>query len=175
MTSNIRFSICILLIALGYGSTGVAIHAGQLLTNEQELMVPVSVILRIENLNETEVSIQYDAVLNDATSNELGRISFSFNKLTKTGYISRLHVLRTARRNSYGSVLLRYALKTLTHLKCTCINWMAFPFDLAEGQTQENMLPKLIAFYQRHGALVLSQTGNSAQMAYYPDTTPRFI
>lgn len=122
--------------------------------------------------NETETDIYFEAALNDLqTARELGRVVYSFNKNTKTGYIARLHVQRDERKHSYGSRLLKFALSKLTDLHSTGIYWQAYPFDLLDNQTSEGMLPKLIAFYKRHGAQVLSQNNSSAQMAYYPQIT----
>ncbi len=119
---------------------------------------------------ETETGIYYETRIKSScsSSQELGYIMFSYNKLSKTGYISRLHIPKEHRQHSYGSKLLKFALAELTQMKCITINWQACPFDLAEGERSEDMLPKLIAFYKRHGAQVLSQGTTSAQLAYYP-------
>lgn len=116
----------------------------------------------------------YEAILRDnKTKKELGRVVFSYNKFTKFGYIAQLHVAREERNHSYGSMLLKFALEKLTQLHCNSIYWQAYPFDLCTNQTPEAMLPKLIAFYKRHGAQVLSQTASSAQMVYYPHINPQ--
>ena len=128
--------------------------------------------ITVDFQNETETEIYFEAVLKDSeTARELGRVVYSYNKNTKTGYIARLHVNRDERKHSYGSKLLKFALTKLTNLQCIGIYWQAYPFDLLADQTSENMLPKLIAFYKRHGAQVLSQNSSSAQMAYYPQIT----
>lgn len=174
MLSYITIPIRIFLSALLLGNSG-----------SNATIIPSSIDLQTASAKNITISIStqfeietgtiYEAVLRDSfTSKELGRIGFSYNKFTQTGYISRLHVAREERKQSYGSILLKFALEKLTQLNCLGIYWQAYPFDLNVGQTSENMLPKLIAFYQRHGAQVLSQNTNSAQMAYYPQiTTPQ--
>ena len=103
------------------------------------------------------------------TDKEVGSIQFSFDAATKSAYISRLHVAQEERKKSYGSILLTFTLETLTECGCTVVNWMASPFDLTPGQDARLMLPKLVAFYERHGAQMLSSTGYNANMIYYPN------
>ncbi len=101
---------------------------------------------------------------------EKGYIQFSFNNATKQAYIEYLHIYKNERRKNYGSILLTFALETLTELQAVKVEWHASPFDLAMGEERDTMLPKLIAFYERHGARMtqFTQTGN-AQMVYKPN------
>ena len=130
--------------------------------------------IQIDSQFESETNIIYEAVLRDGTpGKEYGRVVFSYDKRNNSGYISRLHVAREHRQQSCGSRLLTFALDKLSSLNCTEIYWQAYPFDLKPNQTQEGMLPKLIAFYQKHGAQIVSKNATSAQMVYYPTITPQ--
>jgi len=117
-------------------------------------------------INETHHGEQvtfYAQLFDQAMEKELGAISFSYNKEFLNGCIHRLHIEPSERKKSYGSILLTFALETLTECKCAVVNWKASPFNLQQGQTAEAMLPKLIAFYQKHGGQLVS-----ADIAYYP-------
>lgn len=167
MLSYITFPIRILLSALLLG--GSTTTPAPQYPIESQLSIPANTTISFEYQSENEAGTFFEAVLKDIeTGKELGRVVFSYNKFNKSGYVARLHVAREERGNSYGSKLLNFALEKLTTLQCSAIYWQAYPFDLFADQTSEGMLPKLIAFYKRHGAQVLSQTGTSAQMAYYP-------
>lgn len=98
----------------------------------------------------------------------VGQVEFSYDRTSKKGYIARLHVEPAHRKKSFGSILLQFALDTLTQCKNDEIRWVASPFNLPAEQTSSEMLPKLIAFYQRHGAQMLNSTQWSAEMRYYP-------
>lgn len=98
----------------------------------------------------------------------VGTTYFWYDTETHFGYISHLHIEQEQRSKSYGSILLRFALDMLAEQNAHEIGWIASPFCLRAGEKVEAMLPKLIAFYQRHGATMLSTDGNTAQMRYYP-------
>jgi hypothetical protein len=119
---------------------------------------------------DSQLEIRYEVKLKDkSTGKELGHVKFSYDKGRKSGYISLLKVPREERKCSYGSILLKFALEKLSAQNCKGgITWQAYPFDLNPYESQEEMLPKLIAFYQRHGAQLISQNKWSAEMAYYP-------
>ncbi len=169
MLSYITMPIRILLSALLLGNP----HANTISASPTDTQLArENLIIGIDSQFETESGTYYEAVLKDPGSGKvLGRVLFSYDKFAKSGYIARLHVQPEERKQSYGSSLLKFALQKLTDLKCIGIYWQAYPFDLRADQTSQNMLPKLIAFYKRHGAQVLSQNETSAQMAYYPPIT----
>ena len=109
----------------------------------------------------------YHAVLFDQCEQELGKISFSYDQNTRAGYIQSLHITPSKRKQSFGSILLTFALATLTECKCTIVTWLASPFNLREGEDARAMLPKLVAFYQRHGAIVTQMREYNADISYY--------
>jgi len=146
------------------------LHLNALAINQdlgQSLHTGATITLEYAAENETTITMEASAH-DSSTLGNVGRIVFSFNKFTKDGYIDRLHVSKDKRGSSYGSMLLRFALTKLTSLRCKAVYWQACPYDLHAHQTPENMLPKLIKFYQRHGAQLLFQSDYSARMVYYP-------
>lgn len=152
-------AMCALLI--GIATNGYAATSDD---NDQTVSVRIS-------STTTESAIYFTLTAYEiATNKELGSIEFHFYTFNNTAQISKLHIKSQERKKSYGSILLRFALDTLTELGCSAIYWMACPFDLNPEQTQENMLPKLVAFYQKHGAQALSIGTKNAQMAYYPSS-----
>lgn len=139
-----------------------------LAVTDQNYDETVSVELSSET---TENAIYFNLIAYEISNKKkLGNIEFDYYTYNNTAKIRKLHVEPTERKKSYGSILLRFALDTLTELGSSAIYWEAKPFDLKEGQTPENMLPKLIAFYQKHGAQVQTIGTKNAQMAYYPSS-----
>lgn len=98
----------------------------------------------------------------------IGKVNFGYNAKTKIGFIDWLHISPTERKKSFGSMLLQFALDSLTECNCQEIRWTASPFDLSGKQTKQDMLPKLIAFYEKHGAKVASKEPTHASMLYHP-------
>lgn len=141
-----------------------AISAHPLVQNSKDRDLSVDVAV-----NETPGSGYFEAKLLDQCK-EVGKVRFTYyrDNNSNSGYINVLHVNKDNRKQSYGSVLLQFALDTLTELNCAVIRWTASPFDLQKGQTQQTMLPKLVGFYQKHGAQVLSKNTCTAEMVYYP-------
>lgn len=118
--------------------------------------------------NETGNTTAVKAVISDHCGEEYGYVMFNYDKATKTGRIETLHVRPPYRKKSFGSILLTFALQTLTECKCTIVTWLASPFNLKEGEDQRIMLPKLVAFYQRHGGIVTQMREWNADIAYLP-------
>jgi hypothetical protein len=111
-------------------------------------------------------------LVDNATQKYIANAAFSYDKTDQCGHISNLQVCQNARNQSYGSKLLKHVLEKLsTH--CNEIYFQAYPYDLKSDQTKQEMLPKLISFYQRQGAQVISQNNFSANMVYYPKSSPR--
>lgn len=115
--------------------------------------------------------IAFKAIISDHCGNEYGYVMFNYDKTSKAAHIETLYVRSEFRKKSFGSLLLTFALQTLTECKCTIVTWIASPFNLKEGEDSKLMLPKLIAFYQRHGAVVTQQREWNAEIAYYPKTS----
>jgi GNAT superfamily N-acetyltransferase len=127
--------------------------------------------------NQITVAIQWDSdfetryradITDKITDKNLGFALFSYNKIEKIGNISLLYIEQKERGHSYGDTLLKFVLEKLNSDNCNKIYWVAEPFNLNPNQTREDMLPKLIAFYQRQGAQVISQNATSAEMSFYP-------
>ncbi len=118
--------------------------------------------------NESGNTTALKAIISDHCGEEYGYVMFNYNKDTKTARIETLHVRPPYRKKSFGSMLLTFALQTLTECKCTIVTWLASPFNLKEGEDQKIMLPKLVAFYKRHGGVVIQQREWNADIAYFP-------
>lgn len=130
--------------------------------------------IEIYESQKDQSTVTFTVILKDSTTGcQLGSIIFEYNAGSKKGFINRLHIFPNARKKSYGSILLQFALDSLTECDCQQVNWVASPFDLQKGQTQTDMLPKLIAFYEKHGAKMLSKTAYNAQMIFNPKKVSR--
>lgn len=127
----------------------------------------LELILQEQTIDQNTIAINATLVC-AKTGQYLGYIIFEYNSSTKQGHISRLHVTTKQRKKSYGSILLQFALDTLTECDCQKIDWTAYPFDLPANENRQSMLPKLIAFYERHGAELVSKGENSAQIVFDP-------
>lgn len=77
-------------------------------------------------------------------------------------YILGLHVNRSHRNKHYGSALLKLALENIRAEKIEKVYLIAEPSDLNDGESQEAMLPKLIKFYERHGAHVTERYSDTS-------------
>lgn len=113
----------------------------------------------------------FRAILYDQCEQELGKVIFNYNAQTRSGYIESLHIYPNHRKKSFGSTLLTFALQTLTECKCIIVTWLACPFNLRDGENAKTMLPKLVAFYQKHGGVVTHLREATADIAYYPNAT----
>jgi GNAT superfamily N-acetyltransferase len=132
-------------------------------------VIPVSSPHLVVSSFESETQHHFAATLNYGNQ-IIGKVEFYFFKSNNTGRIELLAIEPEYRRQSFGSTLLTCALDTLSDMGSTAIYWSACPLQLPEDQTRQIMLPKLIAFYERHGAqtLFIDQVNAIAQMAYYP-------
>lgn len=109
------------------------------------------------------------AVLTDQCGvTQFGNINFHYNKVTNTARIESLHIRPEYRKKSFGSILLTFALQTLTECKCKVVTWLASPFNLRKGEDQKTMLPKLTAFYKKHGAIITDEREFNADVVFYP-------
>lgn len=121
--------------------------------------------------NESNGIVSFRATLADQCGLiEFGNVNFHYNKATNAARIESLHIRPDHRKKSFGSMLLTFALQTLTECKCTIVTWMACPFNLKEGEDQKQMLPKLIAFYKRHGGVVTQEREFNADIIFIPKT-----
>jgi GNAT superfamily N-acetyltransferase len=77
-------------------------------------------------------------------------------------YILRLHVHRSHRNKQYGGTLLKLALEKIRAEKIEKVYGIVEPSDLNDGETQEGMLPKLIKFYESHGAHITERYSDTS-------------
>ncbi len=118
-------------------------------------------------LSESEpiLSVIVAELIDKETHEPRGSVEFGLHHYPNiAGYIRSLHILPEHRGKSYGSILLKFAISTLSQWGCKHISFEAQPFNLKEGESVAVMLPKLIAFYQRHGAQLISQNEYAADM-----------
>jgi GNAT superfamily N-acetyltransferase len=160
------FSNTIILIALfiSYQSMADTIESSKnpviTLENEPSLQI---------DENESNGIVSFRATLADQCGLiEFGNVNFHYNKATNAARIESLHIRPDHRKKSFGSILLTFALQTLTECKCTIVTWMASPFNLKAGEDQKLMLPKLIAFYKRHGGIVTQEREFNADIIFIP-------
>lgn len=121
--------------------------------------------------NEYDDIVYLRAILSDHCGTEYGNVNFHYRKSNMQGRIESLHIRPDHRKKSFGSMLLTFALQTLTECKCTIVTWLASPFNLRDGENQRSMLPKLLAFYQKHGGIITQQRELTADIAFYPKFT----
>lgn len=107
-------------------------------------------------------------LLEKETNQLIGKIEFAYDHFhSDTGYITQLLILPEYRKKSYGSILLQFGIDTFTKWGCDKIKLEAQPFNLKDGESADVMLPKLIAFYKRHGAQLIAQNEFAADMMFY--------
>jgi|GEM_PF-3636447 len=85
---------------------------------------------------------------------EVGRASVDIKTYSKAAYLERLHIIRGKRGNGFGSYLLQAVFLVLKQVGIKTVHWIVSPFDLARGENILEQLPKLIQFYQKHGAIL---------------------
>lgn len=83
-------------------------------------------------------------------------------------YIHLIRIEKEYRRKSYGSILLKFALNKIATSNCKIktVYLYAQPHCLSDNETREEMLPKLIEFYKKHGATLKLLGLQSATMAF---------
>ncbi len=118
---------------------------------------------------------EYSAEIKNLQSNEVyGYIAYSVPSRTYTyhyvlyPHINILKINPTLRCKGYGSILVKYALSKIAAAQCEqkTISLTATPYDLRAGETTEEMLPKLINFYEKLGAKVVDRNDRGASMEF---------
>lgn len=89
---------------------------------------------------------------------------FTVYKKRPAGSLHTLAVGQNERRKNYGALLYACTIKAMIDFGCAEITWTAVPGNLLEGETKEEMLPKLIIFYQQLGAQPTTRYSTSASM-----------
>ncbi len=89
---------------------------------------------------------------------------FTVYKKRPSGSLHTLAVGHNERHKNYGGLLYACAIKAMIDFGCSEITWYAAPNNLLKGQTPEQMLPKLINFYQQLGAQPSTIYNTSATM-----------
>jgi tRNA uridine 5-carbamoylmethylation protein Kti12 len=82
----------------------------------------------------------------------------------KKGYLNTLHIEQQERKKNYGALIYACAIKAMMDLGCEKIIWNATPNDLLLSQSEREMLPKLIKFYEQLGAKAILIGATSALM-----------
>lgn len=104
-------------------------------------------------------------IMNSKTNQEYGSLIYHVQPLNVV-YIRRFVIDPNFRKQQLGSKLLQTVLDKLPSLYgCKKVTLQARPFELREGETKQQMLPKLIKFYEKHGAKVVRIEGDSTWMA----------
>lgn len=87
----------------------------------------------------------------------------------KKGHLNSLHIEQHERKKNYGTLLYACAIKAMMDLGCDKISWTAAPNDLLLSQTEQEMLPKLIKFYEQLGAKTVfnKQTSTSMELTNF--------
>lgn len=98
---------------------------------------------------------EYIAVIKNKMTNEsYGHLIYQLQPLNVV-YIRRLVIDPEYRNHELGGKLLKAVLERLPSLYgCKKVTLLASPMELRDGETKEQMLPKLIKFYEKHGAKV---------------------
>ena len=118
---------------------------------------------------------EYIAEIKNLQSNEVyGCIIYSVPSPTYAyhyalhPHIDSLKIALNQRGNGYGSILVTFALNKITSAQCEqkTISLTAVPYDLREGETTEEILPKLIKFYEKLGAKLLDKNDRGASMRF---------
>jgi GNAT superfamily N-acetyltransferase len=119
---------------------------------------------------------EYIAEIKNLQSNEIyGCIIYSVPSPTYAyhyalhPHIDSLKIALNHRGKGYGSILVKYALNKIVAARCEqkTISLTAVPYDLREGETTLEMLPKLIKFYEKLGAKLLDKNDRGASMRFY--------
>jgi hypothetical protein len=99
----------------------------------------------------------------------IGCADVLIKKKNNTAFLERLEIKRSERQHSYGSFLLKAVLHDVGQQSCVYIKWDLLPFNLRKGESEEQMLPRLLNFYMWHGATVDLTNRASKGMIYMFD------
>lgn len=100
------------------------------------------------------------AIINSKTNQEYGNLIYQV-QAAGVVYIRRLVIEPEYRQKKYGSKLLKIVLSKLPSLhNCSKVTVYAMPIELRAEETIQQILPKLIGFYQKQGAQI-TQIGNN--------------
>jgi|ERR1700733_124113 len=85
----------------------------------------------------------------------IGHAKITIKKKYNTAHLDVLEIKQEEREKSYGSFLLRAALHDVENAEsCIHMKWSVVPLNLRDGEQEQEMLPRLIDFYKKHGAIV---------------------
>lgn len=110
---------------------------------------------------------EYKAIIKNRMTNE--SYGYLIYQLQEPGliFIRKLEIERGYRKKGYGSKLLKTVLKVLPSLHgCKKVTLFASPIALNSGETKQEFLSKLIAFYQNQGAEVKELKYDGAWMEF---------
>lgn len=116
-----------------------------------------------EKIYESDEETQYKMIINNLDKYE-NYAKFTVYKKRQVGSLHTLAVGQNERQKNYGALLYACVIKAMIDFGCTEITWYAAPNNLLNGQTPEQMLPKLINFYQQLGAQATTRYSTSAVM-----------
>jgi GNAT superfamily N-acetyltransferase len=85
---------------------------------------------------------------------EIGKAVVAIKTDSDTAYLALLHIIRDKRKNGFGGDLLEAVFAILKKAGFKRIHWSVEPFNLAEGEDRDLVLPKLIRFYENHGGII---------------------
>lgn len=110
---------------------------------------------------------EYIAVIKNKKTNEsYGHLIYRL-QAAGVAYLRILSIEEAYREKRYGSKLLQAILGKLPSLhNCSKVTVNAIPIELRSGETIQQMLPKLIRFYQKHGAKITQMGNNGAWMEF---------
>lgn len=153
------------------GAVLVAVHAAKVLFNcwkdrerTYEIDEMTNVVISKWPLNFPQ---EYIAVIKNRKTNEsYGHLIYQLQDID-VAFIRRFEIERAYREKGYGSKLLKIVLNTLPSLHgCTKVTLFASPIALKSDETKQELLPKLIAFYQKQGAQIDELKNDGAWMVF---------
>lgn len=108
---------------------------------------------------------EYSAVIKNSKTNQIyGSLIYQVQPFDVV-YLRRFVIEPDYRKQEWGSKLLKAVLEKLPSLYgCKKVTIFASPIELKEAETEQEMLPKLIKFYEKHGAKVARTEGNGTWM-----------
>lgn len=117
---------------------------------KDETKVTFSIHTINETINQTE--ILYGAYLHDAHNTKLGSCKIKYNPQTRVAFCYSLWVHQNDRQQGIGTYLAAMVAKFLASYDCRGIAWHVEPHDLRDGEQKDQMMSKLIKFYEALGA-----------------------
>lgn len=82
----------------------------------------------------------------------IGECEVLYNEQNQAAYITDLKIASQFRAEGFGTELCAYIARFLAQKGCKDLRWVPSPYDFKSNQTEEELYPKLIHFYERLGA-----------------------